>query len=103
MKLSIDECIDERLRVSFFDHDCSTPRFAGLKNGSLLAAAEAAGFEVLITVDQNIPNQQNLTERRLSILILRAKTNRLRDLIELVPLANDALKLIGYGNVIVIS
>ena len=105
VKLSIDGCIDERLRLSFSDHDCSSARFAGfagLKNGSLLAAAEAAGFEVLITVDQNIPNQQNLTERRLSILVLRAKTNRLRDLKELVALAKEALKSIGQGNVVVI-
>jgi hypothetical protein len=39
---------------------------AGLKNGRLLDAAEAAGFDVLITVDQNIPDQQNLTGRRIA-------------------------------------
>jgi predicted nuclease of predicted toxin-antitoxin system len=103
VKLLIDECIDERLRLAFSDHHCLTARFsglAGLKNGRLLDAAEAAGFDVLITVDQSIPNQQNLTGRRLSILILCANTNRLRDLAELVPLANEALTTIGYGNVV---
>lgn len=47
--------LDERLR-----HDCQTARFAdlaGLKNGRLLEAAEAGGFDVLITADQNIPDQ----------------------------------------------
>ncbi len=66
MKLRVDECIDERLRLSFPSHDCVSARFAGLaglKNGQLLDAAEAAGFEVLITVDQNIPSQQNLSGR----------------------------------------
>ena len=87
MKLLIDECIDERLRLSFPEHDCRTVRFAGLaglKNGQLLDAAEAAGFDVLITVDQNIPSQRNLTGRTLSLLILCAATNRLRDLQPLV-------------------
>jgi hypothetical protein len=43
MRLLIDECVDERLRLLFRDHDCQTVRFAkfaGLKNGRLLEAAE---------------------------------------------------------------
>src|SRR5215470_14570111 len=57
MRVLIDECIDERFRNSFPDHDCQTSRYAGLaglKNGDLLAAAETAGFEVFLTVDQGI-------------------------------------------------
>jgi len=67
MRLLIDECIDERLRHLFPDHDCQTARhvkLAGLKNGDLLSAAEAAGFEVIITVDQSFSFQQNLSGRR---------------------------------------
>ena len=41
-----------------------------LGNGELLAAAEAAGFELLITTDKNIRYQQNLTGRRIAILVL---------------------------------
>jgi predicted nuclease of predicted toxin-antitoxin system len=102
MKLLIDECIDERLRLSFPEHECSTARFSGLsglKNGQLLDAAEAAGFDVLITVDRSIPNQQNLGGRRVSILILCAATSRLRDLLLLVPAAKDALSSIAPGAV----
>lgn len=47
MRLPIDECIDGRLRPMFPGHECQTARFAnlaGLKNGRLLEAAEAAGF-----------------------------------------------------------
>ena len=105
MKLLIDECIDERLRLSFPEHDCRTARFAGLaglKNGQLLEAAEAAGFDVLITVDQNIPDQQNLSGRRLSLLILCAGTNRLRDLLPLVAATNAALGSVGHGAVVTI-
>lgn len=90
-----DECVDERLRLSFSGYECETARFAGLaglKNGQLLDAAEAAGFDVLITVDQNIPSQQNLRGRRLSVLTFSGGTNRLPDLLPLVPAANDSTR-----------
>src|ERR1035441_9410936 len=44
-----------RLRLLFPGHECQTARFAnlaGLKNGRLLEAAEAADFDILITVEQ---------------------------------------------------
>ena len=40
------------------------------KNGDLLTAAEAAGFEVLVTTDKNIRYQQNLTGRTIAIIVL---------------------------------
>ncbi len=103
MRLLIDECVDERLRLLFPGHDCQTARFAklvGLKNGQLLDAAEAAGFDILITVDQNIPDQQNLAGRRISLMILCGPTNRLRDLELLAPAAVSALRSIGRGDVV---
>jgi hypothetical protein len=41
-----------------------------LRNGDLLDAAEAAGFELLVTPDKNIRYQQNLVGRRIAILVL---------------------------------
>ena len=41
-----------------------------LKNGELLTMAEAAGFEVLVTTDKNIRYQQNLTGRKIAIVVL---------------------------------
>jgi hypothetical protein len=41
-----------------------------LSNGDLLNAAEASGFEVLMTTDQNLRYQQNLANRRIAILVL---------------------------------
>ena len=70
MRLLLDECIDEGLRHHFTGHECETCRYAGLTglaNGALLAAADQAGFEVLITVDQNMPNQQSLRGRSISL------------------------------------
>jgi predicted nuclease of predicted toxin-antitoxin system len=41
-----------------------------LANGALLDAAEAAGFELLVTTDKNMHQQQNLTGRKISIVVL---------------------------------
>ncbi len=41
-----------------------------LKNGALLSAAESSGFHLLLTCDQNVPFQQNLTGRKLAIVVL---------------------------------
>jgi hypothetical protein len=43
--------------------------WAALTNGDLLDAAERS-FDVLVTTDQNLPYQQNLTRRRLAVLVL---------------------------------
>jgi predicted nuclease of predicted toxin-antitoxin system len=105
-RLLIDECVDQRLRHLFPGFECQTAHFAelaGLKNGRLLDAAEAAGFDVLITVDQSIPKQQNLAGRRIAILILRGPTNRLRDLTVLIPSAISALASIRYGEIVTVG
>ena len=41
-----------------------------LSNGDLLAAAEQAGFDVLVTADKNMRYQQNLTGRRIALVVL---------------------------------
>jgi len=40
-----------------------------LDNGELLTEAEAAGFEVLITTDKNLPYQQNLAGRNIAVVV----------------------------------
>ena len=40
------------------------------RNGELLDAAEAAGFDVFVTTDRNIRHQQNLTRRRIAVVVL---------------------------------
>ena len=71
MRVLRDECMDERFRRSFPDHDCQTVKyagFAGRKNGALLDAAEAAKFDVLLTVDRGFEYEQNLAGRKIAIL-----------------------------------
>lgn len=57
MRILLDECLPLDFRHSFPGHDTRTAEWAGLKgkkNGELLQAAEVAGYEVLLTVDQGI-------------------------------------------------
>jgi len=50
--------------------ECRWHRWDTLQNGELLDAAEAAGFDVLVTTDRNIRYQQNLTNRKIAIVVL---------------------------------
>ena len=103
MRILLDECVDQRMRHLLTGHDCQSAgyaKLAGLKNGVLLAAAEAASFEVLVTTDQEIPYQQNFELRRISVLVLCAPTNRLADLARLIPATLQALDTIQSGSVI---
>lgn len=75
----------------------------GIEERSTSGRCEAADFDVLITVGQNIPDQQNLAGRIISLVILCGPTNRLRDLEPLVPAAIAALRSIGRGDVVRIS
>jgi predicted nuclease of predicted toxin-antitoxin system len=103
MRLLLDECIDEGLRHHFTGHECQTCRYAGLTglaNGELLAAAERAGFAVLITVDQKMPDQQRLRGRSISLMVVRARTTNLDDLLLLLPDVLDALEILRPGEVV---
>ncbi|MBO0799446.1 MAG: hypothetical protein J2P31_11555, partial [Blastocatellia bacterium] len=70
----------------------------GLKNGELLQAASGK-YDVLVTVDKNIPPQQNLLSLKISCLILRARNNRYDTLKELVPQALSVLEKIQPGDI----
>jgi hypothetical protein len=77
--------------------------WAGKKNGELLALIATDGFEVLLTVDQNIRYQQNLVAAGVAVVVLVAATNRLADLLPLVPSALAALTAIKPGDVVEIT
>lgn len=70
-----DEDIPHKLRLHLPAHDVGTVAYmgwGGLKNGELLEAAETAGFDVLVTGDQSMPFEQNVSARRLAIVTLSA-------------------------------
>jgi predicted nuclease of predicted toxin-antitoxin system len=103
MKILLDECLPLDFRHSFASHDAHTAQWAGLKgkkNGELLQAAEVAGYDVLLTVDQGIPHQQDSVGRKLSIILVRSRTNQIEDLLPLVDAIEQALETIQPGQTV---
>ncbi len=106
MKILLDECLPLDFRHSFPGHDAHSVEWAGLKgkkNGELLRDAELAGYEVLLTVDQGIPYQQNLAGRKLSIIPIRSRTNQLEDLLPLREAILNALETMTPGRIVPIG
>jgi len=64
--------------------------WAGIKNGKLLRLAEAE-FDVFVTADQNLSYQQPLTNFDLGIVVLRARTTKLEDLLPLAAGLREAV------------
>jgi predicted nuclease of predicted toxin-antitoxin system len=87
MNILLDENLDWRLERDLPGHTvASVPRigWAGMKNGELLRRS-AARFDVLVTMDKGIYQQQNLTGLSLAVVALRAKSNRLADTRPFMP------------------
>lgn len=73
MRVLLDNCTPRGVVSCLRGHsveECRAHGWDRLQNGALLDAAEKEGFEVLITSDQGIPHQQNLTRRRIAIVLL---------------------------------
>jgi len=77
--------------------------WAGIENGALLRRAEQDQFDVLITMDSNLPYQQDLGKRKIAVISLRAPSNRLDDTRPLMPKVLEALPRIRSGTLTVIS
>jgi predicted nuclease of predicted toxin-antitoxin system len=97
MKVLLDECTPRILKRRLTGFEVSTVQdvgWAGIKNGELLALAENQ-FDVFITTDRNLRNQQNLTGRRLAIIEL--PTNQVPIVAKLAPAIQDALGKLAPG------
>jgi len=102
MKVLLDECVPRKLRRELTGHEVLTVTergWSGIKNGKLLALAEAE-FEVFLTVDQNLKYQQNLKAFNIGVILLVARNNRLKTLLPLMPEAMEALGNIKAGDFI---
>jgi predicted nuclease of predicted toxin-antitoxin system len=104
MRILLDECVPRPLksRLSVDGHTCSTvpeAGFAGKSNGELLGLA-AQSFEVFVTLDKGVQFQQNLTGNKVAILIIRAKSSRIEDIIPHLPACLAALRSLHPGQVI---
>ncbi len=72
------------------------------KNGDLLALAQTS-FDALLTMDRNIPEQQFLKRFSIGVLIIRASSNRLPDLLPLIPLITQRIPLVEKGCAVILT
>jgi predicted nuclease of predicted toxin-antitoxin system len=107
MRILVDECAPQALKAALVagGYDCTTVQeagWSGKENGELLDLAEAS-FEVVVTIDRNLRYQQNLTGRRIALLIVRAPSNRVADLQPHFPACIAALRTMQPGTVVEIG
>jgi hypothetical protein len=105
MKLLLDECVVRDLKRDLAGHEVSTvveAGFGGLENGQLLRAA-AGKYDVLITVDRNLPFQQNIGSLQIAVIILTSTGITYADLKLLVPKILDNLPTTQPGRIYRIS
>jgi hypothetical protein len=76
--------------------------FAGKTNGELLRLAQGR-FQVLITLDKGLPYQQNLAKTNISVLLIRARANRIDDVLPHIPDCLAALRSIEPGEVVYVG
>lgn len=100
MKILIDECLPKDLKKQLVNHSPFTVRdmkWEGKKNGELLKRMVNAGFEVFITIDSNLPNQQNLRAFPLIYICIKAISSDIDVLVPIVTKINRRLKNLQAG------
>lgn len=103
MKVLFDHGTPAPLREELKGHEVVLAREQGLDtltNGEFLDAAEASGYQVVVTTDKGIPYQQNLVRSKLAIVIVEANWPRLK---EQLPLIRQAVDKAKPGECIVVS
>jgi len=76
VKILLDEDAPLPLRTTLVGHDAFSTQYVGwasLKNGDLVQAAESEGYDIFITCDKGFEYQQNLSGRRIAIILLSAQ------------------------------
>ncbi|MGA7080108.1 MAG: DUF5615 family PIN-like protein [Terriglobales bacterium] len=102
MKILLDECLPRKLKDHFVGHECQTVPEAllgGRKNGELLEFGEHEGFEIFLTMDKGLEYQQNLADRQIRVIVFRAQSNRLADLLPLVDACLERMRTIRPGEI----
>jgi hypothetical protein len=106
MRILLDECAPRRLKREFAEYAIRTVvemGWSGTRNGELLKLMQQESFKVLLTTDQNLRHQQNLAQAGVGIIVLVATSNKLVDLMPLIPETILALNTIVPGEVIEIG
>jgi hypothetical protein len=103
MRILLDECVPRPLKRELTDYEVRTVvemGWSGKKNGELLRLMTQESFTILLTTDQNLRYQQNLQQAGVAVVVLVAPSNRLPDLVPLIPDVRNVLDTIAPGEVI---
>jgi PIN like domain len=102
MRILLDECAPRPLKRELADYEIRTVvemGWSGKKNGELLRLMSQEGFTILLTTDQNLRYQQNLQQTGVAVVVLIAPSNKLSDLLPLIPDTHHVLNTIAPGEV----
>lgn len=105
MKILVDECLPRKLKNELPDHEVQTvpeAGWSGQKNGALLRLM-AGVFDVFITIDGHLEDQQRLGVQPVAFIVLSAHNNKLETLRPLMHTVRAALDTIQPGQVIRIT
>jgi len=107
MKILFDECFPRTLK-NLIDskHEAIWAQdtdFRGAEDKDLLAKAVAEKFTVFVTVDQNIPYQQQLSNFPIAIVNILTLSNAAPHLKRLMPQLNEILDRIKIGDLIILK
>ena len=103
MRLLLDECVPRPLKQDLIGHDVwhvVDKNWSSKRNGELLQLMVADHFAAFLTVDRTLEFQQDLQNSGVSVIVVIARTNRVKDLRPLVPQILDALDRVTVGQVI---
>jgi hypothetical protein len=102
VRVLLDESLPRQLASELSEFDVRTvsqQNWSGLSNGELLRKAEANGFDVFVTADQNLRYQQSLSKSILGVVVIVARSNRIQDLKPLIPEIKDGIKTVNQGQI----
>lgn len=101
-RVLLDECVPRRFQRDLQGLDVShvvSEGWAGRRNGELLRLMREHGFATLVTVDRNLAFQQNVAATGLAVVVVHARSNRVKDLRPLVPAILEAVARTPAGQV----
>lgn len=103
MRVLVDEQLPRHLAWQLIGQDARTVHeqgWAGLPNRELLARADGAGFDALLTADPHVAAAHEVSAPRLRIVVVHDLSTALADLLLLVPELLTALAGAAPGEVV---
>ncbi len=101
MRILLDECAPRRFRRELPEHEVRTVPEMGWASfqNSVLLAASSGKFDVLVTTDQRLSYEHNVSTFAIAVVVLVAGRNKLEFLLPLAPELRKVLEEVKLGEV----